>query len=72
MDGPLAWCQINPIDVNFYLQKSFEIFDKNSADKIQSKNYKEVNLPCLMPIRVKKYFRTESKTVCKFASWDLS
>ena len=29
----LAGCQINPIDVNFYLQKSFEIFDKNSAAK---------------------------------------
>jgi hypothetical protein len=30
----LAGCQINPIDVNFHLQKSLEIFDKNSADKI--------------------------------------
>ena len=29
----LAGCQINPIDVNFHLQKSFEIFDKNSTDK---------------------------------------
>ena len=36
----LAGCQINPINVNFYLQKSFEIFDTNSADKIQSQNYK--------------------------------
>ena len=27
-------CQINPIDVNFHLQKSLEICDKNSADKI--------------------------------------
>ena len=26
-------CQINPIDVNFHLQKSFEFFDKNSATK---------------------------------------
>ena len=33
----LAWCQINTIDVNFHLQKSFEIFDKYSADKIWSK-----------------------------------
>ena len=33
----LAGCQINPIDVNFHLQKSLEIFDKNSADKIWSK-----------------------------------
>ena len=29
----LIGCQINPIDVNFYLQKSLEIFDKNSAAK---------------------------------------
>ena len=29
--------QINPIDVNFYLQKSLECFDKNSEDKIWSK-----------------------------------
>ena len=36
----LAGCQINPIDLNFHLQKSLEIFDKNSADKIQSQNYK--------------------------------
>ena len=36
----LAECQINPIDVNFYLQKSFDIFDTNSADKIQSQNNK--------------------------------
>jgi hypothetical protein len=50
----LAGCQIIPtIDLNFHLQKCLEIFDKNSADKIQSKNYKEVNLPCLMPIMVK-------------------
>ena len=45
----LAGCLLNPIDVNFYLQKSLEIFDKNSADKIQFKNYVEVNPPCLMP-----------------------
>ena len=32
-----AGCQINPIDVNFHLQKSFEIFEKKSADKIWSK-----------------------------------
>ena len=29
----LAGCQINPIDVNFQLQESLEIFDKISADK---------------------------------------
>ena len=27
-----AGCQINPIDVNFHIQKSFEILDTNSAD----------------------------------------
>ena len=37
----LAGCQINPIDVNFYLQKSVDIFDKNSADKIWSKKDKD-------------------------------
>ena len=36
----LAGCQINLIDVNFHLQKSLEIFDTNSADKIQFQNYK--------------------------------
>ena len=49
----LAGCQINPIDVNFHLKKSLNIFDTNSADKLQSQNYKEVKVPCLMPIRVK-------------------
>ena len=29
----LAGCQINPIYVNFLIQKSLEIFDKDSADK---------------------------------------
>ena len=48
----LAGCQINSIDVNFHLQKSLEFFDTNLADKIQSQNYKEVKVPCLMPIRV--------------------
>ncbi len=57
----LAGCQINPIDVNFHLQKSLEIFDTNSADKIQSKNYKEVNPPCLMPIRVNRLRHVQSK-----------
>ena len=32
-------CQINLINMNFHLQTSLEIFDKNSADKIQSKKY---------------------------------
>ena len=29
----LAGCQINPIGVNFYFQKSLEIFDEKSAAK---------------------------------------
>ena len=49
----VARCQIILIDLNFHLQKCLEIFDENSADKIQSKNYKGVNPPYLMPIRVK-------------------
>ena len=46
-----AGYQINLID--FHLQKSFEIFDNNSADKIQSKKNNGVKVPCLMPIGVK-------------------
>ena len=38
----LAGCQINPIDVNFHLQKSLEIFNKNSVDKVWSKKDKGV------------------------------
>ena len=64
----LAGCQINQIDVNFHLQKSLEIFDTNSADKIQSQNYKEVKVPCLMPIRVKvTKYRVEGKTLAVLA-----
>ena len=48
----LAECQINPIDVNFHLQKCLEIFDKNSADKILSKKNKEIKSSPLMPIRI--------------------
>jgi hypothetical protein len=45
-----------------------EIFDKNSADKIQSKNYKEVNPPCLMPIRVKLFLKIFAFKVLKKAA----
>ena len=38
----LVGCQINLIDVNFHLQKSLEIFNKKSADKIWSKKDKGV------------------------------
>ena len=50
----LAGCQINQIDVNFHLQKSLEIFAENSADQIQSKKYKGIKVPSLMPIRAKE------------------
>ena len=49
----MAGFQINPIDVNFHLQKSLEIFDKKSAYKIWSKYDKESKFSPLMPIRVK-------------------
>ena len=39
----LAWCQIIPIDLKFHLLKCLEIFNKNSADKIQSEKYKGGN-----------------------------
>ena len=44
----LAECQINPIGVNFHLQKSLESFDKKSTDKIQSKNDKGVKVPSII------------------------
>ena len=49
----LAGCQINRIEVNSHLQKSLEIFDKNSADKIWTKKNKETKVSPLGPIRVK-------------------
>ena len=38
----LAGCQIIEIDINFHLQNSLEIFDKNSAVKIWSTKDKGV------------------------------
>ena len=52
----LAGCQINPIDVNFYLQKSFEIFDNNLADKIWSKKDKGWKVPSLMWVKFEYIF----------------
>ena len=49
----MAGSQINRIDVNFHLQKSLEIFDENSADKIWSKKDKEIKVSPFMPIMVK-------------------
>ena len=46
-------CQMNPIDVNFHLQKCF---DKNSANKIWSLKDKEIKVSPLIPIRVKYTF----------------
>ena len=37
-----AGCQNNPIDVNFHLQKSLEMFEKKSADKIWSIKDKDI------------------------------
>ena len=53
----LKRCQINPINVSFHLQKSLEIFDKTSADKIWSKKDKD---PTLMPIRVKRWYESKA------------
>ena len=43
----LAGCQIKPIDVNFHLQNSLEMFDKKSAAKnlIQKGQGVEIALP---------------------------
>ena len=48
-----AGCKINPIDVNFHLQISLEILDKNSADKIWSKKDKGGKCPasCQLGLR---------------------
>ena len=48
----LSGCQINLIDVNFYLYKSLEIFDKKSDDKVKSEKDKGIKVLSLMPIRV--------------------
>ena len=63
----LAGCQINPIDVNFHLKKSLEIFDKNSADKTQFKKDKGIKVLSLTPIRVNNclIFEHECK-VCTY------
>ena len=52
----LVGCQINPIDVNFHIQKSLEIFDKNSADKIWSKKDNEKKYPpsCQLGLNMKR------------------
>ena len=52
---------VNLIDVNFLLQKSLEIFDKISADKIWPKKDKEWKVYPLMPIRVYKLFQKSTQ-----------
>ena len=54
---------VNPIDVNFHLQKSLEIFDQNSADKIWSQKNKEIKVS---PIRVKE---SSSFPLCNICNW---
>ena len=52
----LAGHQINPMDVNFHLQKSLEIYDKNSADEIWSKKDKGVeNFPPFCQLGLKEF-----------------
>ena len=41
-----AGCQNNSIDPNFYLEKSLDIFEKKSADKIWSNKDIKVKVPC--------------------------
>ena len=48
----LVGCKINPIDANSHLQKSLEIFDKKSGDKIWSKDDKEIKVSPLISIMV--------------------
>ena len=51
----MGWtgCQNNPIYLNFHLQKSLEIFEKNSADKIWSNKDIKVKVPCPVLDKVK-------------------
>ena len=51
-----AGCQNNPIDLNFYLQKRLEIFEKKIADKFWSNKFKRVKMPCSVPDRIKDQF----------------
>ena len=74
----LAGCQfIEPIDVDFDLQKSLEIFDKNSADKIWSKKDKEEffffnfsgKVSPLMQIKVNNFTCIVKRTTCFIQVW---
>ena len=52
----LAGCQLNPIDVNFHLQKVWQFLMLISADKIWSKKNKEIKVSPLTPIRVNQRY----------------
>ena len=65
----LSGCQINLIDVIFHLQKSLEIFDKKSADKICFKKDRWWKVPSLMPIRVGSLRDWKNFTSCCTAFW---
>ena len=49
---------MNPIDVNFHLQKSLVIFDRNSAGKISSKKDKEIK--CQLGLSINFIKKSES------------
>ena len=59
-----AGCQNKPIDFYFHLQKSLEIFEKKSADKIRSNKDIQVKVPCPVPNRV--YSRLEFEILFDF------
>ena len=42
----LSGCQINPIHVNFHLQKSLEFFSNRSTNKVWSKKDRGWKVPC--------------------------
>ena len=50
----MSWtgCQNNPICLNFYLQKSLESFEKNSADKMWFNKNSRWKVPCPVLDRV--------------------
>ena len=59
----LAESQINLIDVNFHLQTSLEIFDKNLADKIQSKKYQQIKRPTAFSQIRSEFFSTSHESL---------
>jgi hypothetical protein len=59
----MSWAgfQNNLIDINFYFQKSLEIFEINLADRIQSKKDKGIKVSPPMPNRVERTRKTSNK-----------